>query len=72
MKIDLTNEQVRNRVCCNCRHNIRTGDGFASCHCEIDGHYIGYVACFDDWCRHWASDEREQKDDTGRVGVRKA
>ena len=25
--------------------------------CMIDGHYIGYVQCFIDWCRHWATDE---------------
>lgn len=61
----------KNRVCCNCRHNIRTNSleyAMASCHCEIDGHYIGYVACFEDWCRHWASDakywaEKENRND---------
>jgi len=47
-------ERLSDRVCCNCRHNIRTDEGVASC--EIDGHYIGYVACLEDWCRHWASD----------------
>lgn len=25
--------------------------------CMIDGHYIGYVQCFTNWCRHWATDE---------------
>lgn len=36
----------RSRVCCNCRHNIRTGDpGKIKCHCDIDNHYIGYVRC---------------------------
>lgn len=49
----------KNRVCCNCLHNIRTNNleyAMALCHCEIDGHYIGYVACLEDWCRHRASD----------------
>jgi len=43
------------RCCCNCRRNIRAGQlGFVKCHCEIDGHYIGYVECFEHWCRRWA------------------
>ena len=50
---------MRNRCCCNCRHDIRTKEdsGYISNHCEIDGHYIGYVECFDGWCRHWAKDK---------------
>lgn len=36
------------RVCCNCRHRVKID------RCEIDGHYIGYVAVFITWCRHWA------------------
>lgn len=47
----------RSRVCCNCRHNIRTGDpAHIENHCDIDGHYIGYVECFEGWCRRWAKD----------------
>lgn len=47
------------RCCCNCRRNIRTGKpGEVSCHCEIDGHYIGYVECFEGWCRRWAKDHK--------------
>ena len=42
------------RCCCFCGHNIRSGDiGKVKCNCEIDGHYIGYVACFESWCKHW-------------------
>lgn len=55
----------KNRVCCNCCHNIRTdSDEYAMvlCYCEIDGHYIGYVKCMEASCRRWASDEREWKD----------
>lgn len=50
----------RKRCCCNCRRCIRTWDG-GNCttHCEIDGHYIGYVECFEGWCRRWASDEKK-------------
>ena len=47
------------KVCCNCRHNIRTGEfGDIKCHCDIDGHYIGYVECFDHWCRRWAKSHK--------------
>jgi hypothetical protein len=33
----------------------------------VDGHYINYVACFEDWCRHWA---RDKKWDVGLEGRR--
>ena len=63
------------KVCCNCRHNIRsdkydydeTGRAksdypYTVCNCDLDGHYIGYVACFEDWCRHWATDAAKWKE----------
>ncbi len=52
------------KVCCNCRHNIRIGNGELGniqCRCEIDNHYIGYVQCMEHWCRHW-SKEAENED----------
>ena len=54
----------RKRCCCNCRHDIRTWDG-GNCtnHCEIDGHRIGYVECFEGWCRRWASDAKKWQTD---------
>ena len=49
------------KVCCNCRHNIRTGEKInIECHCDLDNHYIGYIACMTHWCRHW-SREKEQE-----------
>jgi len=49
-----------NKVCCNCRHNIRTGEvPNIECHCEIDGSYIGYVKCMEYWCRHWSKEGEE-------------
>ena len=49
----------RKRVCCNCGNNIRTGEnGNIVCHCAIDGHYIGYIECFDGWCRRWKKDRK--------------
>ena len=52
--------EERKRCCCNCRHDIRTknNEGRIVCHCEIDGHYIGYVKTFTGWCRRWASDAK--------------
>lgn len=48
----------KDRVCCNCRHNKRTPKKtYIDCNCDIDGHYIGYIQCFDNWCRHWAKEE---------------
>lgn len=46
------------KVCCNCRHDIRTKDksGDIKNTCDIDGSYIGYVKCMTGWCRHWAKD----------------
>lgn len=51
------------RCCCNCRHDIRTedADGHITNHCEIDGHYIGYVACFEHWCKHWSKDKWQEE-----------
>ena len=50
------------KVCCNCGHNIRTGEiGDIECHCDIDGSYIGIVQCLTYWCRRWARDKEERK-----------
>lgn len=48
----------KEKCCCTCKHNIRTGDiGNVECHCEIDEHYINYVACFKRTCRRWKKNE---------------
>ena len=52
------------KVCCNCRHNIRTGEiGNIQCHCEIDGSYIGYVQCLEHWCKHWSKEKEKMSND---------
>ena len=51
----------RKRVCCNCGNNNRIEDQYGRvthCECAIDGHYIGYVACFEHWCRRWKRDRK--------------
>lgn len=45
------------KVCCSCQRNIRSGEPI-KCHCEVDGHYIGYVDCMEHWCKHWARDKK--------------
>lgn len=52
------------KVCCNCRHNIRTKDKRVKNTCDIDGCYIGYVQCMTGWCRHWAKDKEAQDADS--------
>lgn len=49
------------KVCCNCRHDIRTKDksGDIKNTCDIDGSYIGYVRCMTGWCRHWAKEKEK-------------
>lgn len=48
---------VRKRCCCNCGHCERIDKGtYRETRCDIDGHYIGYVECFEGWCRRWKKD----------------
>lgn len=47
----ITEVTDESKCCCSCRHNIRT-----ICHCEKDGHYIGYVANFEQVCEEWEKD----------------
>ena len=56
----------KQRVCCNCRNRVTLEDEGTPItnieklakelvsKCMIDGHYIGYVQCFTNWCIHWA------------------
>ena len=48
----------RKRCCCNCERNIRheVEPHGIECYCEIDGHRIGYIECFEGWCRRWKKD----------------
>ena len=54
----------RKRVCCNCGNNIRKQyEHGIECECAIDGHIIGYVECFSDWCRRWKKDRKWERED---------
>lgn len=48
------------RKCVNCRHNIRKEkpSGNIECVCEITNEHIGYVKCFEGWCKHWVKDNK--------------
>ena len=54
----LTEVTDESKCCCSCRHNVRTNDKVwgSVCHCEKDGHYIGYVANFEQVCEEWEGD----------------
>ena len=56
------------KVCCNCRHCIRSEDqkyDITVCQCEISKIYLSYAEVMDGWCRHWAK-EQEARDDSKR------
>ena len=45
----------RKRACINCGHREVYNAGSK---CNIDGHYIGYVDTWDDWCRRWCKNKK--------------
>lgn len=52
-------DRERKRVCCNCGNNIRKETKYGiECECAIDGHRIGYIACFEHWCNRWRKDRK--------------
>lgn len=58
---DITKEE---ECCCSCKHNIREKEKSGIyCECEIDGHYINYVACFERVCEMWEEAENERHTD---------
>lgn len=49
----------RKRVCCNCGNNERVENPHGiECYCSIDKHRIGYIECFEHWCRRWKKDKQ--------------
>ena len=50
----ITEKTKEYECCCSCKHNKRKSDEKGIyCECEIDGHYIGYIECFDSVCERW-------------------
>ena len=54
--VDVTKD---NECCCSCTHNTRAFDNdcHCTCTCELDGHFIGYVANFESVCEEWEGSE---------------
>ena len=53
-----------NKVCCNCRHNIRQRDkkyNIVINRCEILNEYMSYMEVMECWCKHWAKEKEEEK-----------
>lgn len=50
------------KVCCNCRHNIRTGEkNNIECHCDIDGSWLSYTTVMTYSCKYWSRDRAERE-----------
>lgn len=64
LKLVSAEENEKKRCCCNCGNNIRyeNSRGNIECKCAIDGHHIGYVQCFECWCRRWRKERKWEKD----------
>lgn len=55
----ITEAVKESECCCSCRHNLRKHDERQAgiyCECEIDGHYIGYIACFESVCDEYRAE----------------
>jgi hypothetical protein len=50
------------RTCCTCDHRDIW-------RCVIDSHYVGYLNCTDNWCKHWTDKEYKKLFDDN--GIRK-
>lgn len=52
MQIDeVTKEE---ECCCSCKHNKRIRKNlYMESYCNVYGHYIGYVECFNCVCERW-------------------
>jgi len=60
----ITEKTKEYECCCSCKHNKRKKDGesrnypdYIYCECEIDGHYISYIACFENVCERWVKED---------------
>ena len=58
--------EANGKVCCNCRHNIRSYNREYNqivCHCEIKHEYLSYIQVMEGWCRHWAKEKKDGERD---------
>ena len=60
----ITEVTEESECCCSCRHNIRKQDEKQAgiyCECEIDGHYIDYIACFENVCDEYIVESEDKQ-----------
>lgn len=53
------------KVCCNCKHCIRSRDekyDIVVCHCEVNKAYLSYAEVMAGWCNGWKRRTDEQID----------
>jgi len=49
------------KVCCNCRHCIRSHDDkydIIVFRCDVHDRYLSYAEVMRGWCRRWAKERR--------------
>ncbi len=50
------------KVCCNCRHCIRTGEETnIKCYCDITGIRLFYISVMTHCCKHWSREKTESE-----------
>lgn len=53
-KLTLHHAHTASQACVNCSYDKRIATEYGTeCRCEIDNHYIGYVACFEQTCEEF-------------------
>lgn len=52
----MSEDKPRERMCINCGRRDLWDYGSR---CGYDGHYIGYLETWDEWCRHWKKGQKE-------------
>lgn len=58
-------KEENEKVCCNCRHNVRDKDDDEQiyCWCNIEGRYLRYVEVMTGWCRHWSKESEDTNEE---------
>ena len=56
------------KVCCNCRHCIRSRDekyNIVVCRCEVFDRYLSYAEVMASCCERWAKVKEEENENIG-------
>jgi hypothetical protein len=52
-----------NKVCCNCRHCIRSRDekyDITVCRCKKRDRYLSYAEIMSGWCKAWKKEKEDE------------